>query len=259
VKIHLPVVGPDLPVHPTKRHPRTGEPLQAVGFTRRGQVMWPVLGASPDDDSDGDDDDDSDDGDPGADGDDDKGEGDTDDLRDAGKKALDAMKGQRNKARTALRPWTALAREHGVNTPDELRNLLKGKKPDGGDTPDPEQIRREARAEADREVARDRVFDKIEAKAGGRFADPADAAALLLREGAVDDFLDGTKVDADAISEALDELLERKPYLAAGKQAPERKNPKPDKSQGNRSGAKLSAQERAKQRLERMGLGKPAA
>ena len=35
-----------LPVHPTMRHPRTGQPLQALGFTRRGQAIWPVMGAA---------------------------------------------------------------------------------------------------------------------------------------------------------------------------------------------------------------------
>jgi hypothetical protein len=32
-----------LPTHPTLRHPRTGEPLRAVGVGRRGPI-WPVLG-----------------------------------------------------------------------------------------------------------------------------------------------------------------------------------------------------------------------
>lgn len=32
-----------LPAHPTLRHPRTGEPLRAVGWGRRGPI-WPVLG-----------------------------------------------------------------------------------------------------------------------------------------------------------------------------------------------------------------------
>lgn len=32
-----------LPTHPTLRHPRTGEPLRAVGVSRRGPI-WPILG-----------------------------------------------------------------------------------------------------------------------------------------------------------------------------------------------------------------------
>lgn len=35
-----------LPTHPLLRHPRTGEPLRALGVTRSGRVIWPVLGGS---------------------------------------------------------------------------------------------------------------------------------------------------------------------------------------------------------------------
>lgn len=233
MKIHLPVLGPQLPVHPF-----TG--LTAIGLRRNGDPIWPIKGGAPDDE--GDDDTGQDDDAPAG---DDEGDGDKpDNLGAAGKKAIDRMKGQLKTSRAALRPWTALATEFGVKNPEELRNLLKGMKPDGGDAPDPDQIRREARAEVERETARERLLDKIEAKAS-RFADPADAAALLLRENDAEDFLDGTRVDASAITEALDDLLERKPYLAA-KNAGERKlGPKPDKSQGNRGGNTLSGREAA--------------
>ncbi|HVK25052.1 MAG TPA: hypothetical protein VM677_27140 [Actinokineospora sp.] len=40
-----------LPVHATLVHPRTGTPLQAVGYRRDGRPIWPVMGASPDDPS----------------------------------------------------------------------------------------------------------------------------------------------------------------------------------------------------------------
>lgn len=36
-----------LPVHPTMRHPRTGEPLRAIGRVR-GRLIWPVMGAEDD-------------------------------------------------------------------------------------------------------------------------------------------------------------------------------------------------------------------
>ncbi len=251
MKIHLPVLGPDLPVHPF-----TG--LTALGLRRNGAPIWPVRGASPDDPSNGDGQDDEDDDDPGS-GDD---EGDEDDLRDAGKKALDTMKGQRNKARSDLRPWTALARELGVKTADDVKALLaargKPKGKDGDDAPDPEQIRRETRAEVERETARERVLDKIEAKAS-KFADPADAAALLLRNSSVEDYLDGSRIDTAAITEALADLLEEKPYLAsATTSTKDRNGPKPDRSQGNRGGDKRAAADRAAKRLERLGIRQPA-
>lgn len=234
MKIHLPAVGPDLPVHPF-----TG--LTALGLRRNGAPIWPVRGGAPDDDSsDADEGTDGDD----ADADDQDGEGDADKLGDAGKRALESMKSQVKKSRTALRPWAALAREFGVKTPEELKALVEGKTKDGKDAPDAEQIRREARAEVERETVRDRVLDKIEAKAR-KFADPVDAAALLLREGDVDDYLDGSRIDAGAIQEALDDLLERKPYLAAsaGDSSGGRKGPKKDPSQGSRGGKAVSGRE----------------
>ena len=45
IKPYLADVTP-LPVHPTKRHPVTGAPLQALGFRRNGDPIWPVMGAS---------------------------------------------------------------------------------------------------------------------------------------------------------------------------------------------------------------------
>lgn len=38
-----------LPVHPTARHPLTGQPLRAVYIDKYGAPRWPVLGAAPDD------------------------------------------------------------------------------------------------------------------------------------------------------------------------------------------------------------------
>lgn len=38
----------NLPIHPSKRHPLTGKPLQAVWVRPDGRVMWPVIGGAPD-------------------------------------------------------------------------------------------------------------------------------------------------------------------------------------------------------------------
>jgi hypothetical protein len=128
----------------------------------------------------------------------------------------------------------------------QIAQLREGSAPKDEVAASIEKARQEARAEADQAIARERVFDKIEAKAGGKFADPADAAALLLREGTVDDYLDGTKPDAKAIAEALDDLLKRKPYLGGkGGEGVGARTPKPDKSQGNRGGKPLSGRDAA--------------
>ena len=126
-----------------------------------------------------------------------------DKLGDPGKRALDAMKARYKAERDARK---------------ELERKLAeaSKKPaEDGDKPDLEEIRRQAAEEARAEALRERVLDKIEARAGRRFVDAEDAAALLLRGRDVDDFIDGGKVDMDAITEALDELAEKKPHLLA--------------------------------------------
>lgn len=120
-------------------------------------------------------------------------------LGDAGKKALDRMKQQ-------------LRQEKRLRKEAQAKAEQAKPKSDDADKPDLEQVRRQAREEAAAEALRDRALDKIEAKAR-KFADPEDAAAILLRSRQVEDFIDGGKVDAEAITEALDELAEAKPHL----------------------------------------------
>lgn len=126
-----------------------------------------------------------------------------DSLGDAGKKALDAMKVKWQKERDARK---ALA--------DQVAKLTANKADDkNDDQPDPDEIRKQAKAEAVAEVLRDRALDKVETKAAKLFADPEDARALLASR--VDEFVDDGKVDLDAIAEALEDLLKKKPHLAA--------------------------------------------
>lgn len=144
---------------------------------------------------------------------DDDGQDDADDdgadaLADKGKQALDRMKQQRNAARDELRSYKAL----GLS-PDQIK-ALKGQQTGDDDQPDADQIREQARAEARAEALKERLVDKIEAKAARAFADAEDAVAILLRKHDPEDFLDDGKIDVEAIQDALDELLEKKPHLA---------------------------------------------
>lgn len=129
-------------------------------------------------------------------------------LGDAGKKALDAMKAKWQSERDARKALAA-----------RIAELEKGKPADAGE-PDLQKLRAEAKAEARTEFLRTRVLDKIEAKAARLFADPEDAVALLGRR--VDDFIDDGELDAGAIEEALAELLKKKPHLAAAAQGGKR-------------------------------------
>jgi hypothetical protein len=202
-----------LPIHPT-----TG--LRALGLRRNGAPIWPVAGASPDDQSD----DDSGAADDEDEPDDDEGK---DDLGDAGKQALDRMKAARN-----------AERERRKALEQELAALKSKKSAADDDKPDVEALREQAKAEARAEALHERVADKIEAKAGARFnLDPEDVAALLLRRHDIDDFIDDGKVDTEAIAEALDDLLAKKPALAAGS-GDDSKRKRGDVDQGHRGDAR---------------------
>lgn len=212
-----------LPTHPHLIHPLTGEPIQALGIRRNGTPIWPALGAAPDDEDDS--------GGTGAQDDGDGGEDDDKPLGEAGQKALTAEKEKRRKAAERARA----AEKERDDARAELARLKAGKTGDD-DNPDPDEIRRAAREEAKAETLKERVLDKIEAKAATRFEDPEDAVALLGRR--ADEFIDDGKVDLDAIVDALDDLLKKKPHL--GKQQG-KKRPDPDRSQGAGKGGTSGA------------------
>jgi hypothetical protein len=121
------------------------------------------------------------------------------DLGAAGQQAIHRMKAERNEAKKQLREAKA-----------QLAELTKPK-PD--DKPDAEAIRKAAREEAMAETLGDRALDKLEVRAAKLFADPDDARAMLAGRAA--EFVDDGKIDTDAIDEALQDLLKRKPHLGA--------------------------------------------
>lgn len=128
----------------------------------------------------------------------------------AGQKAFEALKAKRT--RDIERREAAETRAKELES--ELERLKGAGKDD--DKPDVTKLREQAKAEARAEALKDRVLDKIEAKAAKLFADPEDAVALLGRR--VDEFVDDGKLDVEAIQDALDELLKKKPHLAAAAQ-----------------------------------------
>lgn len=120
-----------------------------------------------------------------------------DDLGDKGKKALDAMKAK----------WRA-AEKRAKTLEDEKSNAGK---PD--DEKKLDDARKEAASEAETKANKRIVRAEIKAAAGAKFKDSADALAYLdIEDFDVDENGD---VDEDSIAEALDDLLKKKPYLAA--------------------------------------------
>jgi hypothetical protein len=201
----------DLPVHPL-----TG--LTAIGLRKDGRPIWPVLGASDDDDvivADTPVDDDVADTAEGA--DDTDVDGDDEPLGPKGEKALRAEKQKRRDADKARREAIRERDEFAARIA-ELEKLTAGRGDD--EEIDFDAIRKEAaesgKAEAQAEVLVERVLDKIQLLASKRFHDTEDAAAYLHRQHDIEDFLDDKgKIDAEAIEDALSALLEKKPHWAA--------------------------------------------
>jgi hypothetical protein len=200
------------------RHRLTGE--LALGWRRPrpgetdAQPIWPILGASPEGEED-----EEEEGGEGAAGEEDEnanggeGQGDeegalegADQLGDAGKKALDAMK---SRARAERERRKAVEKELADLKAAATKTPKDGEK----DVPDVEAIRAEAQQQARTEALRERALDRLEARAARQFANPEDARAFLA--GRVEDFIDGGQLDTEAIDEALEDLLKQRPYLGS--------------------------------------------
>lgn len=186
-----------LPTHPTRRHPRTGEPLRAVGIGRRGPI-WPIIGASEDGAAGGD-------GSQGADSGD-QGTGPTGEetLGDAGKRALAAEREARAAADKRAKAAEAEA--------ERLRNEAKSAEEKALD-----KARAEGRAEAATKVNTRLVAAEIRAIAAElRFNDPRDAVVQLEKQLAEITVSDDGEVDTEKARELVKSLADQKKYLIAG-------------------------------------------
>lgn len=140
----------------------------------------------------------------GLDDSDDGDEDGADSLGDPGKKALDRMKSERNEAKKA-------ARERDAEIAELKRQIAaKDKTPEENEL---EQARVEARTEAMTTANARVVRSEVKSAAAGKLRNPALAIKLLdLTDFDVDDNGD---VDTEQIQEAISDLLEENPELAA--------------------------------------------
>lgn len=152
------------------------------------------------------------------------------------------LKREAAKRRTQLKPWSQIARDFNM-TPEQVREALTA----SGAAPDPEQQKiADAEAKANLRLVRANVKEA----AAGLFADPADAALYLdLAKYEVDE--DGDLVDPEELIEDLNQVLERKPHLAASEK---RKDPKPKiKGQGRRDATITGLEAGAAKARQRFG------
>ena len=121
-------------------------------------------------------------------------------LGDAGKKALDAMKADRNKARDELK---TLRTEF-----EAFKAKAEGKEAEHAAAQEAQRVKDEALAAANGRI----LSAEVRARAAGKLADPQDALRFIdLSEFEVGS--DG-EVDGDAIAAAITDLIKTKPYLA---------------------------------------------
>jgi len=193
----------NLPLHPSMLHPLTGQPIQALARRNDGRLVWPIMGgddsvppvptppatpptnppaaaapAPANEDP------------PGADA-----------LGDAGKKALDVMKAERNSAREAAK-----------KAADELAALKAAQ--EGREAEHEAQIAAQRVKDEALAAANERILKaEVRAAAATKLADPADALRFLN----MSDFEVGSdgEVDASQVAKAIDDLIASKPYLAA--------------------------------------------
>ncbi len=111
------------------------------------------------------------------------------------------------------------------------------------------KARDEAATEVRTEITRERVLDKIEVAAAGKFADVTDARLRIGQQAA--DFIksDGS-IDFAAIKAAVDKQLEDAPHLKA---ATTSGRPKPDPSQGGSAGTPSQADQGRAEARKRFG------
>lgn len=122
-------------------------------------------------------------------------------LGDPGKKALDAMKGERNAAKSEAADWRSKF--------EALQAEKEGKEAEYQAKLERDRVQAEALGKANERILK----AELRAAGAGKLADPADALAFIdLSTFEVDENGD---VDPTAISGSIDELIKKRPYLAA--------------------------------------------
>lgn len=121
-------------------------------------------------------------------------------LGDPGKKALDAMKAERNAERAARRELEAER--------DALRAQVEGREAEFAAQQERDRIQADALAKANDRIKRSEV--RLAAK--GKLADPEDALAFI--DLSLIEVGENGDVDGAAIEDAIADLISRKPHLA---------------------------------------------
>jgi len=122
-------------------------------------------------------------------------------LGDAGKKALDAMKAERNEAKAAAK--------QAADDLAALRAQVEGREAEHKATLDAQRVKDEALSAANQRILK----AEVRAQAASKLNDPKDALRFL--DITTFEVGEDGDVDSDAIASAIGALITDKPYLAA--------------------------------------------
>lgn len=125
-------------------------------------------------------------------------------LGDAGKKALDLMKQERNEQKAAAKAAQDALKALQIEV-EKLKN--------NGEEDKAAKAIREAESAATQKANRRIASAELRAAATGKLADPADALAFIDPKSI--EVNDDGEVDAEAVAAAVNDLLSKKPHLAA--------------------------------------------
>lgn len=242
-------------------HPRTGEVLEPLFVTKRGRLVWPILGASEDDDSGGADDDSGDDDAGDDDSDDDADDSDDDSDEDEGKKKSKSKKDDDDDA--TVPEWKYAKAMKRMQAADQRSSRLEKElaelKKQGTDAKDVDAKLREENEKLTPKVEK-LTKDNNELRLQVAFlsaneinwVDPQVALKLVdLSDVDIDD--ETGKVDTRALKAALKDLARTKKYLvrpAAGKD-------EDDSDDSGASGRKMNGKRKGdKDTVDRKALAK---
>lgn len=219
-----------------KIHPKTGELIEPLGVLPSGKVVWPVMGASPDDpddpeftgeddDEDEEDDEEEEDSKPSKKSSSKKSKKPKDDDEDDEDEDEDDEDKRPRAVRQAARYRTRLRAEERKNAELTQRiTALENKDKDPDEVVSQELTTTRARVTALEETNRIQsamlAFFKTPVR-GVTWADPSDVFTVAEREGLFDDVIDEDgNVDVAELRRGLRDLAKRKKHLVKAEDAP---------------------------------------
>lgn len=190
----------------TMTHPITGEPIKPLYVRRDGRFVWPVMGASPDDPSNG-----------GTSGDGEPGEGTEGGTEgQQGGTGGDGSEGEKPVSRAEfdrLQQHLSEADRKRTAAEQKLKEIEDAKKDDLTKAQEKVQELTEANEAKDKELAKLRLDKAFLSVNDVKWHDPEEALGVAERNGYLEGVVKDGKVDAKALAGKLKELAKAKAYL----------------------------------------------